>query len=843
MNISREASSGRRRVRLAPFAPVLTGLCGLLFAAISPAQTPGVITLTFDGLKDAEFINNYYNGGYALSFDPLSGLPAGNGSGPGPNYGVTFGSDSLALVSLSANGSGDFSGNPSGNTIAFFLSGPGVIMNVAAGFQTGFAFYFTSAQYTGTVTVYSGIGATGTVLAQISLPSTGTPCNGSIYTYSCWQKIGATFSGTARSVNFSGVANQIGFDNITLGAGVATPPLVISTASLAAGTVGTAYSATLAATGGTLPYTWTATGLPPGLTVSNGVISGTPTSPGTYPVILKVTDNTSPALSATSLAINLVINSTPIKVTCGAPNPTYTPGTQFSTTCTASGGVTPYAWSFTGLPSWLRNSATTGASITLSGTVPAAPPNSYSVTVTLSDGTTPNRQTASTTLSINLATWTVSCTPQSGSFAVGAAYSATCTATGGTAPYTWSLSSVPSWLKSSGTTGASITLTGTFPAPPSVYSVGVTVTDSSTPAKQSVSTTITISPLALTLSCVPQSGSFTAGAQYSATCTASAGSGPYAWTFSTLPAWLKSSAVIGASITLSGTVPDPPPGTYSVGVTVTDTTGAASQTTTLTINVTVRALTVSCAPQTGSYAGNAQYSATCTANGGTAPYNWTFASLPAWLKSSATTGATITLSGTVPASPPPSYSSTVTVTDSTAATKQTASSTLTINVAAPLVLSCSTTNGPAISGIPYTATCTVSGGAAPYTFSLGGSLPPGLTASPGTTTYTISGTPTAAGGYNYAVQLRDSAGQNAQQAFSGTLSAPPSISTFNLTAVPGVSQFTATLTLSNPAPTTLSGTLCLTFAADPSVGNAASYQSQEVVFANGTTSSRVQFHA
>ncbi|MFC7485589.1 ExeM/NucH family extracellular endonuclease [Knoellia sp. CPCC 206453] len=49
---------------------------------------------------------------------------------------------------------------------------------------------------------------------------------------------------------------------------------------------------TLAATGGTAPYSWSATGLPPGVTVAaNGAVSGTPTTANTYAVTATVTDS------------------------------------------------------------------------------------------------------------------------------------------------------------------------------------------------------------------------------------------------------------------------------------------------------------------------------------------------------------------------------------------------------------------------------------------------------------------------------------------------------------------------------------------------------------------------
>lgn len=70
-----------------------------------------------------------------------------------------------------------------------------------------------------------------------------------------------------------------------------TTTLSIITATLPGATVGTAYPAlTLAAAGGTAPYTWDVTGLPAGITHAVGVISGTPSAAGTFSVTIKVTD-------------------------------------------------------------------------------------------------------------------------------------------------------------------------------------------------------------------------------------------------------------------------------------------------------------------------------------------------------------------------------------------------------------------------------------------------------------------------------------------------------------------------------------------------------------------------
>lgn len=77
--------------------------------------------------------------------------------------------------------------------------------------------------------------------------------------------------------------------------------LTVSTSSLAGGTVGTGYSATLAATGGTPPYSWAVTSgaTPPGITLSSGgALTGTPTTAGTYSLTAEVTDGASVKASA-----------------------------------------------------------------------------------------------------------------------------------------------------------------------------------------------------------------------------------------------------------------------------------------------------------------------------------------------------------------------------------------------------------------------------------------------------------------------------------------------------------------------------------------------------------------
>ena len=94
--------------------------------------------------------------------------------------------------------------------------------------------------------------------------------------------------------------------SITINAAGGT--LAITTTSLPSGTVGVAYNATVVATGGTPPYTFSLTSgsLPAGLSMSpSGAISGTPTAPGTSNFTAQVADS---AAATDPQALSIAIN-------------------------------------------------------------------------------------------------------------------------------------------------------------------------------------------------------------------------------------------------------------------------------------------------------------------------------------------------------------------------------------------------------------------------------------------------------------------------------------------------------------------------------------------------------
>lgn len=177
---------------------------------------------------------------------------------------------------------------------------------------------------------------------------------------------------------------------------VVTPAPSITTTSLANGTVGTAYSASLAATGGAGTLTWSlasGSSLPAGLSLSNaGAISGTPTTAGTTKFTVKVTDASGGKQGPVSATkqLSLIVEPAPLTVVTTSL-PSGVANAAYSEPLQASGGTPPYTWTVapgSSLPTWLTISGS-GTSWTISGT-PAAPATStFSLVVT--DSSTPQQ--------------------------------------------------------------------------------------------------------------------------------------------------------------------------------------------------------------------------------------------------------------------------------------------------------------------------------------------------------------------------------------------------------------------------------------------------------------------
>jgi hypothetical protein len=178
-----------------------------------------------------------------------------------------------------------------------------------------------------TFTITAGALPNGLSLSSVSNLITGTPVSSGTFTFTVQVR---DSNGLTLSQTFS----------LTIAAG-----LVISTPSpLPQGAVNSAYSQALAAVGGVAPYTWAiAQGtLPPGLSLSSGIISGTPTANGTSTFTVQVTDNA--GISATKL-FTLTISSG-LAITSGSALPQGTLGQAYpELTLAAVGGRQPYAWS------------------------------------------------------------------------------------------------------------------------------------------------------------------------------------------------------------------------------------------------------------------------------------------------------------------------------------------------------------------------------------------------------------------------------------------------------------------------------------------------------------------
>ena len=330
------------------------------------------------------------------------------------------------------------------------------------------------------------------------------------------------------------------------GAGVNT--LVVTTTTLPGATVGSPYSKTLQATGGTPSYSWAlATGsLPPGLGLSlSGVISGTPTTAGTYTLTVKVSDSN----GATAISGTLSIVAAPtVKITT-TTLPGATINVAYSQTLMATGGTAPLSWTIS------AGSLPPGVTLSTGGVISGTPTagGTFTFTVKVTDA---NGSNAAQPLSIVVAAViTISTTSLPGG-TVGATYSQTLQASSGTLPYSWAIAS--------GTLppGLSLTAGGVISGTPTAagaFGFTVRVTDAN---KSTTTQPLSIAILQITTTTLPNG---TVGLAYSQSLQATGGTPPYVWTVSSgsLPAGLS----LSSTGVISGTPTKAATSSFAVAVT------------------------------------------------------------------------------------------------------------------------------------------------------------------------------------------------------------------------------------------------------------------------------------
>lgn len=154
----------------------------------------------------------------------------------------------------------------------------------------------------------------------------------------------------------TGVANsQIVLLN---GTGIGTVTITV-TGTLGAATVGTSYTGSFAGAGGTAPYTFSATGLPPGLSLSAaGALSGTPTTIGSYTLVVTAKDANG-NLGSSSFPLSVVASTLDFQLSVVGTQTQTIPlsGTaQYTVSVSPATGSIPYAVSFTvsGIPTSYR---------------------------------------------------------------------------------------------------------------------------------------------------------------------------------------------------------------------------------------------------------------------------------------------------------------------------------------------------------------------------------------------------------------------------------------------------------------------------------------------------------
>ncbi|MEQ1759803.1 MAG: putative Ig domain-containing protein [Vicinamibacterales bacterium] len=532
----------------------------------------------------------------------------------------------------------------------------------------------------------------------------------------------------------------------------------------------TAYSQALFVTGGTEPYTWAATGLPPGLALnpSTGVVSGIPAATGSFTASVTITDAASNVLTTNvSFTVAGTAGPTTLSFSSGPTLGPFQQGLASSTNVNPTGGTSAAGVTITALtplPPGFALVPTTGAVGNKAIAGIAAVPGTYQFTLMAVDGAGNIGVRIYTMTVLSYSLLTNSGTLPDGS--LGVAYSYALQTVAGS-PATWSLapgSILPAGitLSPAGLLSGTPTATGTF---------NFSLTSVADGGVRTAATSLRIS--GMSISDAPVLPPAIVGMPYSYTFSATGGGASKVWTTTGLPF-----GGLSTSGQLTGTPFEDSAGTTaSLVVTVNDGGVALTRRFSLPIQYPIAqvldvSMTNTILPEV---AQGQVLNFTLSASGGVAPYVWSVApgsSLPpgmalytgAILSPASFAPGTTVLAGSPTTAGPYSFDLIVTDAAGTAVRRTFTWKVSSIGLTSLTIPNATVTAIPT----PYSLQFTGVGGTGPYTTTITPTsatqdmLPPGMTLSSGGL---LSGAPTSTGIYRFVMTLQDAVGATLTRTF------------------------------------------------------------------------------